>query len=102
MEINSHYDWLEKYLPSIFKSLGIEWNLYCGIIVADGDKCYGYADLFKRNGIPFEHGVAMYMLSKTSKYPNQCRETSSGWVPVQEWIIKTYPSLKQYFDGREL
>lgn len=60
----NHYDWLDENLPAFFSNLGIDLNKRCaGIITAHGDKCYGYKDYWERNGVPFYHGVAIYLLS---------------------------------------
>lgn len=75
----NHYEWLEKWLPTIASNLGIKESLL-GAIVAEGDKCYSKEDTWKALGIPFPHGVAMYILSKTFPWSKEVRNTPDGWV----------------------
>jgi hypothetical protein len=94
-EIN-HYKWLEEHLPNFFKKLGIE---ECnGIITAHGDKCYGYEGVWNEAGIPFHHGVAIYLLCYLNPYSKEVRETKNGWVRPDDWVIANYPRFKDLLD----
>jgi len=84
----NHYKWLDKYLPLIFKKLGINWDQYCGVVVAHGDKFYGYKPLFDELGIPFPHGAVLGIL--TYVYDYECRQTKNGWVSPEDWIRNNY------------
>ena len=93
--VKNHYIWLEKNLPDFFKSLGINFNTVCpGIITAHGDKCYGYASMWKKVGIPFHYGVAIYLLSYLEPYSRTVRQTDNGFINPGEWVIKQYKNLK--------
>lgn len=98
--IANHYEWLEKHLPAIIASLNLGDIMGC--IVAEGDKCYSYKDEWKAAGIPFPHGVAMYILSKVNPYYKEVRETEHGWVPVATWIAENYPRFKAHFPTEDL
>ena len=93
---DSHYAWLELHLKSFYEKLGIRYS--SGVIAADGDKCYDYEDDWKEAGIPFPHGVAIYILSKEKPYCNEVRDTKNGWVNVYKWVIAKYPEFKQFLD----
>ena len=84
----SHYDYLEKYWFDFLKRLGGNPDWCRGIIVAHGDKFYGYRGTFERAGIHFYHGVAIGLLSCLKPWSEECRETSGGWVPVEQWVVK--------------
>lgn len=94
--MDNHYDWLEKNLPIFFSKLNLNYEKYAGIIVSDGDKCYSAKGLFKENDIPFNHGVALYLLTKTYPHCNEVRNTPDGWVDPFEWIVKSYEKFKKY------
>jgi hypothetical protein len=61
-----------------------------GGIVAHGDKCYSYRSEWESKGIPFEHGVAIYLLTYLRPYSKEVRETSNGWVAPKDWVIANY------------
>jgi hypothetical protein len=88
MRVN-HYKWLEKHFPDfIEKLLGGDAALHCkGLIGAHGDKCYSYKERFQNHGIPFPHGVTMYLLCRLSPYSSEVRDTENGWVDPFDWII---------------
>jgi len=93
----SHYGWLEDNLVQFFKNLGREdakW--WPGII---GDKGYQYKDAWQKNGIPFEHGMALFLLSCLRPY----RKTEVyDWLDnpqgkkVEQWVIDNYQKFKPY------
>jgi hypothetical protein len=96
-EIN-HYKWLEEHLPSFYKRLGMEQDYSSGIITAHGDKCYSYERTWDEHGIPFHHGVAIYLLSYERQYSKQVRNTANGWVRPDDWVIANYPLFKEHLD----
>jgi hypothetical protein len=91
----NHYVWLEKNLSSFFKSVGLVNEEESGIITAHGDKCYGYEDRWKKVGIPFRHGVAIFLLSYYPPYSKESRQTEKGWVPIDKWVIDNYARFKE-------
>ena len=91
---DSHYYWLEQNLQTFFSRLGIKEEN--GIISAHGDKCYSYQDKWEKAGIPFPHGVAIYLLSYLRPYDTEVRETKNGWVKVEDWVIVNYPKFKPH------
>ena len=92
----SHYHWLEKHLPKLFKDLGLNWENNKGIISCHGDKCYSYRSIFEKNNIPFEHGVAIYLLTYVSPFEKETRRTVNGWVDPCKWIINNYNRFKPF------
>lgn len=95
--MSNHYDWLNKNFNKFTKSLGFKEDL-TGLISAHGDKAYQYEHLWKEKGIPFEHGVAMYLLTYVNPYAKQVRETANGWINPCEWVIENYPRFKINFN----
>lgn len=94
----NHYDWLEQNLNKLYGLLNIKYSGN-GVIVADGDKCYGYEDKWRKHGVPFEHGVALYIMSKDKPFCNEVRQTANGWIDVSDWVIKKYSEVKHVFDS---
>lgn len=86
----NHYDWLEEHLWDLMTEFGVipGWNM--GIIVAHGDKCSGYRGKWEQLGIPYPHGVAIYLLSYCPPYNTESRETKNGWVDPGEWVSRNY------------
>jgi len=89
----SHYDWLEDHLQKFFEQAGAKWENN-GIIVAHGDKCSSYQTGWEAVGIPFEHGVAIYLLSYISPFNTEVRDTPNGWVPPNRWVVDNYSRFK--------
>jgi hypothetical protein len=94
MATPNHYKWLEAHLSEFFAALGLPCDGLNGLIVAHGDKCYGYRDSWEQKGIPFAHGVAIYLLTYFQPYSSQVRDTKSGWVPVDAWVAEVYGQMK--------
>ena len=98
MEHRSHYTWLEKNLQEFFARAGVK-DTNNGIIVAHGDKCYSYQDIWEQAGVPFEHGVAIYFLTYISPFRTEVRETVDGWTDPSKWVIQNYARFAKYFEG---
>ena len=82
----SHYDWLDKHLPIIFKELGI--NDHEGAALAHGDKFYGSEDVFEDLGLSFAQGVAIGLLSYEVPFSSELRkyDPSGNWIDFECWI----------------
>ena len=92
----SHYTWLDDNLVDFCAAIDLPDAQYSkGLISAHGDKCYSYRDDWEDAGIPFEHGVAIYLLTYVRPYSKEVRETESGWVDVSQWIIENYGRFKE-------
>lgn len=87
-----HYKYLEKHLPSIFEKIDLDFNDYGGIIRAHGDKTYTFRYIWEKAGIPFEHGSAIYLLTYVPPYNKESRDTKTGWVDPEIWVIENYSS----------
>ena len=90
----SHYEWLDKNFNIFMFRLGLNSNDCGGIIVAHGDKCEGYRNMWKMAGIPFNHGIAIYLLTYIKPYSDTVRMTSDGWVSPVMWVIDHYKEFK--------
>lgn len=96
--MKNHYEWLEENLPKFFEKLGIDYSNYCGIIVADGDKCGQYQRIWEFYNVPFYHGAAIYLITKISPYCDEVRDTENGWVAPHDWVIKNYEKFKPFLE----
>lgn len=97
----NHYDWLNENLNAFWlKVLGksLDETHCAGIVTAHGDKCYGYKNEWEDAGIPFHHGVAIYLLARTRPYSEEVRDTPNGWVDPGEWVISVYPKFKEHLN----
>lgn len=90
----NHYHWLDHHIFAFFEKVGVKKDGNAGIVVAHGDKGYGYKSRWEKEGINFCHGMAIFLLSYCRPYSKEVRETEEGWVDVCEWVIKAYPRFK--------
>ena len=95
-KFRSHYDWLAENLQVFFSALNVPEYSRHGFEVAHGDKCYQYREEWKKVGIPFEHGVAIYFLTYISPWDMEVRETANGWVAPVKWVIDNYPRFERF------
>lgn len=86
----SHYDYLNRTLPDFFEKVGVSFDGNAGIVGAHGDKCYCYRGAWKKAGIPFAQGVAIFLLSYCNPYAEETRQTDEGWVKVEQWVIDNW------------
>lgn len=96
--MDNYYKWLDDYLPIVFLNLELEQYVpYCeSIIISDADKCYGYESIWNKSNIPFEHGSALYLISKLPPYHEEVRDTPNGWISPDKWVINNYDRFKEY------
>lgn len=91
----SHYDYLYENLPNFLdKYARGGFQCYTGIISAHGDKGYSYSNTWEQYGIPFEHGMMLYILSYCFPFSQEVRETKKGWVSPEQWVIDNYNKFK--------
>ena len=91
MSIKNHYHWLDKNLSFFLKRIGIKNpNDYMGLISNHGDKCYSYRDKWEKHGIPFEKGVAIYLVSYVFPWSKTVRNCPDGWVKPDDWVISMW------------
>lgn len=93
----SHYDWLKDNMATFLTNLGHDNISARGLISAHGDKCYGYEEYWEDAGVPFEHGVAIYLLGRIQPYADEIRQQNDGiWVDPKQWVIDNYSRFKDY------
>jgi len=98
MKPESHYKWLERNLPRIFQTLELNPTCASSMIVAHGDKCYGYEDYWRDTyGIPFHEGVAVYILSHIHPFSLTVRDTPHGWVNPGSWTVLKHDELRKKY-----
>jgi len=98
----THYDYLGEHLARFMSKTGVDtykWDYDGtaeGLTRAHGDKCYSYKHLWEEFNIPFERGVAIYLLTYVHPYAKEVRETDSGWVDPKRWVISKYEYFRPY------
>lgn len=100
----SHYHFLDEHFDTILTRMGQADKIhYRGNFSASGDKYYSYRSAWESSNIPWFHGAAMYHLMELI-YPDEIRQTLTGWVDPWMWVILNYHSghnLSQYMEGLE-
>ena len=96
-----HYKYLGKNLFVFMKKVGVNPDHNRGIIEAHGDKCYGYGSLWRENGIPFNHGAMIYMLTFCAPYSSESRQTAKGFVQPGQWVVDNYDRFKHHIISEE-
>lgn len=95
MSDNNHYRWLEENFQTFLNGLNIT-NINNNIIASHGDRCYNYKDIWEKHNIPFNHGVALYLLTYIYPYGNEVRYTKTGFIKPYKWVINNYSRFKRY------
>jgi len=85
-----HQAWLEANLPNFFRSIGQRRTELHKLITDYADKCYLFRERWDKEGIPFVHGLAIYLLSRTSPYDLQV--TSD----IESWVVDNYDVFKPH------
>lgn len=101
---DNHYKYLEKVLPTFFNEVGVRggWSWNAGIIVAHGDKGYGYRYAWGKEGIPFNRGMAIFLLTYTYPFGQECRNYVDGeWVNGDTWVVRNYDKFKDTLERIE-
>lgn len=83
----SHYDYLDEMLNPFWKQVFGKTadEMWCGGIVSShGDKCYGYRMKWAAEGIDYQHGSLLFLLSYTSELGERPKHETC------EWIIENY------------
>lgn len=86
MEPINHYKWLDTHLDEFWMAVfgeNLKDTLCAGIVSAHGDKGYQYKNKWKNAGIPFPHGMALFMLTYTDKMDRPKYESC-------QWVIDNY------------
>ena len=83
-------------MPDFFEAVGVSFDENAGIVSCHGDKCYGYQHQWEENNIPFEHGVAIYLLTYVRPYGHEVRDTTDGWIDPGNWVVKNYSRFKEH------
>ena len=95
----SHYKYLEAVLPTFFPKVGISWDWNGGVIGAHGDKGYGYKGRWEKAGIPFYHGMALYLMTYCNPYSKELGDDrSQAW----QWVIDNYPKFKDLLPASDI
>lgn len=85
----SHYEFIERVGEEVKQLLNLQFNPN-DLSVAHGDKCYGARQEWQEQGIPFNHGALIYLISYMYPQSTTVRNTDNGWVDPFEWVAKFY------------
>lgn len=85
---NGFTDRFSQFLRGIGKECHVPYAE--SIIIADADKCEGYRLIWEKNGIPYEHGVMIYLVTKMAPYNKEARVTISPC----DFVIKYYEQFR--------
>ena len=96
IEAENHYLYLERVMGGFLEEVGVRADWADGLIAAHGDKAYSHEQVWSAAGIPFAHGVAMYLLTHVAPFSAEVRNTPSGWVAPEEWVVRN----KSRFESR--
>jgi len=97
-----HYDWLDANLQDFLEKLGRATQDAYWLIHAHGDKCYSNKAVWKKAGVPFSHGVAIYLLTYLSPWQDEVRQTKKGFVKPYIWVMENYERFKPFLTTEDL
>lgn len=94
MTVQEIYDTLNRNFPIFLKNIGKEDQVQYAesIIICDSDKCACYREIWKTHGIPYEHGVMIYLITKMKPYSDEARNT----ISASDFVIKYYEHFKKF------
>lgn len=99
----SHYDYLNDYLWDFLEAVGVNTRWCRGLIGAHGDKCYCYRQEWEEAGIPFPHGVAIYLAARVQPFAGEfemqqreAKEDLNRWYHIEQWVIDNYDRFKEH------
>lgn len=95
-----HYKFIEKYGKLFASQLDMkhvtDMDHYS---VAEGDKASQYKERWAGYRIPFPLAAMVYYLSKESPFCADNRNTDTGWVPVEQWVVSTILGIPKVMEG---
>jgi len=80
-------NFLDKHLANFFRSAGVEYNESILDKAKEGTQ---FKAKWRDAGVPYEHGVAIYLLTYVEPYSTEVRVTPQGWVAPEDWVVKNY------------
>jgi hypothetical protein len=92
----NHYDYLDRewvpFYHRVCEMEGIKINDHInnGMIIAHTDKCYQCATMWNNHDVPFERGVAIYLLTYIMPWAGQVRDRADGWAAPANWVVENY------------
>lgn len=91
----SHHDWLRKHFVTFLTNLGVEnAQVHLSLVSAHADKCQQYRNQWEPD-IPFDHGVALYLLTYLKPYSNQVPK-KDGWLQTAQWVKDQYATFQPH------
>lgn len=99
-DFSNHYAYLNMLLNPFWQEVfgKTASEMFCGgMPSAHGDKAYGYKDAWRKAGIPFRHGVLLFLLTYT-KVMDEEKHKSEQWVidHYQEYLPRILAAENNY------
>lgn len=85
--LNVPYQYVEDVSVKFCQQLNIKQPLSL-MLTAHGDKARQYSGLGEENNISYGKILLVYLLSYEYPWSQTVRQTESGWVSIEEWLIK--------------
>lgn len=99
--MTNYYIWLEKNLSTFLEKNGIDPLYDKGLIRVFGTRCQEYREFWKLRGIPFVHGLAIYMISKLSPYEEEVQHSHGQGITTYQWVYLNYDRFKDGLNSAE-
>lgn len=91
-----HIQWVTDNLPAFFRSvdpLSAPCELDDHRINDLGTACYKVKFIWKKERVPFLHGVLIYILAHTPQYKEEVKASGN---PCYVWVIDNYQRFKSH------
>ena len=85
--LNVPYQYVEDVSVKFCQQLNIKEPLSTSL-TAHGDKAGQYKNIGQTHGIPYGKILLVYLLSYEYPWSQTVRQTESGWVSIEEWLVK--------------
>ncbi len=99
--LNVPYQYVEDVSVKFCQQLNIKQPLSL-MLTAHGDKASQYNSIDELKNVPYGKILLTYLLSHEYPWSQTVRRTETGWVSVEDWLIKQITeegSVKQALDS---
>ncbi len=94
--MHNHYTYLDQHLLTFLANIGLEeGHMHTGLIASHADKASVFQDDWEAGGVPFEHGVAIFLLWWSRRY----RSEVPNHMDLQQWVVENYKTGHRFFEA---
>jgi hypothetical protein len=100
MKSKIDYAWLEDAMPKILFNLGKPpevWLYASNSARLYAHICHDFRFPWENNDIPFNHGIALFLLSFFEPWLSNSHDAETGEYDPQMWVLANYNRFKEYF-----